>query len=160
MKSKIPVPASFLLNPVHFIALGFGSGLIPKAPGTFGTLAAIPLYLLLKDFSLSFYLASVVFVCLLGIYACFYTSTALKVHDHPAIVVDEIAGYLITMIASPFSWHWVIAGFILFRFFDILKPWPISWIDKHVHGGSGIMLDDILAGIFAFFVLQVLMSVM
>lgn len=159
MKSKIPVPAKYLLNPVHFIALGFGSGLMPKAPGTFGTLAAIPVYLLIKDLSLAYYLTAVVVVCLLGVYACFYTSTALNVHDHPAIVVDEIAGYLITMIAVPFAWQWVLAGFILFRFFDILKPWPISWIDKHVHGGSGIMLDDILAGVFAFTVLQILLRV-
>ncbi len=159
MKSTIPVPAKYLLNPVHFIALGFGSGLMPKAPGTFGTLAAIPVYFLLKDFNLLAYLAVVVLVCLLGVYACFYTSTALKVHDHPSIVIDEIAGYLITMISIPFSWQWVLAGFVLFRFFDILKPWPISWIDKHVHGGSGIMLDDIIAGVFAFVVLQILMRI-
>lgn len=160
MKSRIPVPAKYLLNPVHFIALGFGSGLMPKAPGTFGTLAAIPVYYLLRDLSLTYYLAAVVVICLSGIYACFYTSTALKVHDHPSIVVDEIAGYLITMIAIPFAWQWVIAGFVLFRLFDILKPWPISWIDKHMHGGSGIMLDDILAGVFACGVLHILMSVL
>lgn len=157
MKSSIPVPAKLLLNPLHFVALGFGSGLMPKAPGTFGTLAAIPIYFVLKDLDLIYYLVAVIAVCILGIYACFYTSTALKVHDHPSIVIDEIAGYLITMIAIPFAWQWVFVGFILFRFFDILKPWPISWVDKHVHGGSGIMLDDIIAGIFAFLVLQILL---
>jgi len=83
------------------------------------------------------------------VYICDYTSKALGVHDHSGIVIDEIAGYFITMIAVPLDWVWVITGFLLFRFFDILKPWPISWLDKNVHGGLGIMLDDVLAGAFA-----------
>jgi len=149
MKSSIKIPLSYLKNPLHCIAVGFGSGLMPKAPGTFGTLAAIPLYFLISHLDLWLYLLITLIVTVVGIYICDYTSKALGVHDHSGIVVDEIAGYFITMIAVPFDWIWVIVGFLLFRFFDILKPWPISWLDKNLHGGLGIMLDDVLAGIFA-----------
>ncbi|TNF37070.1 MAG: phosphatidylglycerophosphatase A, partial [Gammaproteobacteria bacterium] len=120
---------------------------------------AIPIYLLLKDVSLIVYVITVLLVIVIGIYACFYTSQALKVHDHPAIVVDEIAGFLITMIAVPFTWYWLLTGFVLFRLFDILKPWPISWLDQHVHGGTGIMLDDILAGLAALGLLHIMIWV-
>jgi len=140
---------TLLKHPIHFLALGFGSGLAPKAPGTFGTLMAIPLYLLLQPLSLSYYLAVVLFVSLIGIYICDKSSSMMGVHDHPGIVWDEFAGYFVTMIAAPAGWVWVLVGFALFRFFDILKPWPIRKIDKSVKGGFGIMLDDILAGIFA-----------
>lgn len=149
MKSKKIIPIRFLRNPIHFLALGFGSGLMPKAPGTFGTLAAIPVYYLLKDLSLIQYLLFVLTVFLAGIYICQYTSDALKVHDHPGIVIDEFAGYFITMIAVPISWQSILIGFLLFRLFDIFKPWPISWLDKKVHGGLGIMIDDVVAGFFA-----------
>lgn len=143
------IPPSYLKNPLHLLALGFGSGLAPKAPGTFGTLAAIPLYLLLSLLSLNAYLIALLVITIIGVYVCAYTSRSLGVHDHPGIVIDEFAGLLITMIAVPVSWQWLLAGFVLFRFFDIIKPWPISWLDKHVHGGLGIMLDDIIAGLFA-----------
>lgn len=148
------IPVSLLANPLHFISLGFGSGLLPKAPGTFGTLAAIPVYLLLSELSLSVYLLAVVIISLLGMYLCGYTSKRLGVHDHPGIVVDEFAGYLITMIAAPVSLFWIAIGFVLFRIFDILKPWPIGWLDKKVTGGVGIMLDDLVAGIFALMLMQ------
>jgi len=154
MKNSIKIPVSYLKNPLHFLSLGFGSGLMPKAPGTFGTLAAIPLYFFISHLNLTGYLAITFVVSVVGIYLCAYTSKALGVHDHSGIVIDEIAGYFITMIAVPFDWLWVVAGFVLFRFFDVLKPWPISWIDKHVHGGFGIMLDDVLAGFFAFICLH------
>ena len=156
MKSKKIIPASFLKNPIHFVSLGFGSGLAPKAPGTFGTIAAIPVYLLLSNLSIVWYLLATLLVSLLGIAACQYTSDKLNVHDHPGIVIDEIAGYLITMIAAPVNVLWIITGFILFRIFDILKPWPISWLDKKIHGGLGIMIDDIVAGIFALVCLQLI----
>lgn len=156
MKSKIKIPATYLKNPLHFISLGFGSGLMPKAPGTFGTLAAIPLYVLMSNLELWVYIAITVVISLLGIAACSYTSKALGVHDHSGIVIDEIAGFLITMIAVPFDWLWIIIGFALFRFFDILKPWPISWLDKKVEGGFGIMIDDVLAGIFSLVCLHVI----
>jgi phosphatidylglycerophosphatase A len=149
-----PVTARQLLNPSCFLALGFGSGLLPVAPGTAGTLAAIPLYLLLQDLSLGAYLALVLVSVFGGILVCGYTAARLGVHDHPAIVWDEIVGYLITMTAAPAGWLWVAAGFVLFRLFDILKPWPIGWFDRRVHGGTGIMLDDVIAGVFAGALLQ------
>ncbi len=151
-----PVTARQLLNPSCFLALGFGSGLLPVAPGTAGTLAAIPLYLLLQDLSLGAYLALVLVSVFGGILVCGYTTARLGVHDHPAIVWDEIVGYLITMTAAPAGWLWVAAGFVLFRLFDILKPWPIGWFDRRVHGGTGIMLDDVIAGVFAGALLQMM----
>ena len=143
-----------LTNPIHFLAIGLGSGLAPKAPGTFGTIAAIPLYLLLVQLPLTAYVAVVVLACLLGIWICHQTSKDMGVHDHKAIVWDEFAGFWITMIAAPAGWLWILIGFVLFRFFDVIKPWPISWLDKHVHGGLGIMIDDILAGLFSLGCLQ------
>lgn len=153
MKSSVKIPASLLTNPVHFLALGFGSGLLPKAPGTFGTLAAIPVYIAISSLSIGWYVAIVVLLSVAGVAICEYTSRQLRVHDHPGIVFDEIAGYLLTMTAIPYGIGWMLAGFVAFRFFDIIKPWPISWLDKHVHGGLGIMLDDLLAGIMAWIVL-------
>ena len=138
-----------LSNPVHFLALGFGSGLSKKAPGTMGTLAAVPLVWLMSHLSLELYLVITLVSCLVGIYLCGKTARDVGVHDHGAIVWDEIAGFMITMLAAPMSVLNLLVGFALFRFFDIIKPWPISWLDKHVHGGLGIMLDDILAGVMA-----------
>ncbi len=157
MKSSKKISVSYLRNPVHFMALGFGSGLMPKAPGTFGTLAAIPVYYLLKDLTVTYYIISVLILSIAGIFICQYTSDRLGVHDHPGIVIDEFAGYLITMIAVPFSWLWVVTGFVLFRLFDILKPWPISWLDKKVSGGFGIMIDDVLAGFFALAIMHIIL---
>ena len=141
--------ASMLKHPVHFLSLGFGSGLAPRAPGTFGTLAAIPLYLVLANFSSEIYISVVIILFLIGIYLCGKTSDALGTHDHGAIVWDEIAGFLVTMSVVKCSIAAICLGFLLFRLFDILKPWPISWLDKRVHGGFGIMLDDLIAAIFA-----------
>ena len=148
MKHK-KLSVTLLKNPVHFLALGFGSGLAPKAPGTFGTLMAVPIYLILQQLNLEYYILVVLFVSLIGIAICDKSSELMGVHDHPGIVWDEFAGYFITMIAVPFEWIWVLTGFILFRFFDILKPQPIGWLDKSVKGGLGIMIDDIVAGIMA-----------
>jgi len=144
-------------NPVHFLAFGFGSGLAPKAPGTFGTLAAVPLYLLMTLLPLSGYLAVLVLAALLGIYLCGRTAQDLGVHDHPGIVWDEFVGFWITMLFVPVQWYWILAGFALFRLFDIWKPWPIRVIDQRVEGGFGIMLDDVLAGVYAWLVLQLLL---
>jgi phosphatidylglycerophosphatase A len=148
------IPGLNLANPVHLLAFGFGSGVIPKAPGTWGTLVAVPLYVLLQGVSMAVYLSLVLALLLLGIWLCDVAARDLGVHDHPGIVWDEIVGYLITMIAAPAGWPWWLAGFVLFRLFDILKPWPISAIDKGVAGGLGIMLDDILAGLMALACLQ------
>lgn len=138
-----------LKNPVHFLALGFGSGLAAKAPGTFGTIAAIPLVYLMSFLSLPVYIAITVLACVIGVYICDKASKDMQVHDHGAIVWDEVAGLMVTFIAAPASGWWLVLGFILFRFFDILKPWPIKWLDAKVHGGFGIMIDDIIAGVFS-----------
>jgi len=151
-----PVAARQLLNPSCLVALGFGSGLLPVAPGTAGTLAAVPLYLLLQDLPLGAYLTVVLVFLFGGILVCGYTAARLGVHDHPAIVWDEVVGYLVTMTAAPAGWSWLAAGFVLFRLLDIIKPWPIGWLDRRVHGGTGIMLDDVIAGVFAAALLQVL----
>ena len=145
-----------LTNPIHFAAVGFGSGLATKAPGTFGTLAALPIYYFMSFLSVESYIAIIVLSSVIGIWICHVTSRDMGVHDHKAIVWDEFVGYWITMLMVPFSIQWAVVGFILFRFFDILKPYPISWLDKKVHGGFGIMIDDIVAGIFAGLVLQTL----
>jgi len=147
---------SDLKDPVNFFALGFGSGLSKYAPGTMGTLVAVPLYLLLQPLSLIVYVAVAVVVTLIGIWLCDRSANTLGVHDHPGIVWDEIAGYLITMIAAPTGWQWVVLGFCLFRLFDIWKPWPIKVIDRQVAGGFGIMLDDVVAALFAWGVLQLI----
>jgi phosphatidylglycerophosphatase A len=138
-----------LSNPIHFLALGFGSGLAPKAPGTFGTLAAIPVFFLAINLDILYYLLLLVVMSIAGIYICGKAAKDAGVHDHGAIVWDEIVGFMITMYMIPVSWLTVLVGFALFRFFDILKPWPISYLDKNCHGGLGIMLDDIVAGIAA-----------
>ncbi len=145
-----------LSNPWHLLAFGFGSGLAPKAPGTFGTLAAVPFYLLMMNLSLPIYLAILVVASIVGITICGKTSEDLGVHDHGGIVWDEFCGFWLTMIAAPAGWQWIVVGFVLFRLFDIWKPWPISVADKKLHGGFGIMLDDLIAGVFALIVLQVL----
>ncbi|WP_285163150.1 phosphatidylglycerophosphatase A family protein [Shewanella goraebulensis] len=143
-----------LKNPVHFLALGFGSGLSAKAPGTFGTLAAVPLVYLMGHLSLTAFIIITVISTLVGFYICDKAAKDMGVHDHGAIVWDEVAGLMITMIAAPAGLIWMVIGFALFRFFDILKPWPIRWLDAKVHGGFGIMIDDVLAGIFALICLQ------
>jgi phosphatidylglycerophosphatase A len=136
-------------DPVHFLAFGFGAGLAPVAPGTFGTLVAVPLELLLRPLGLGVRIAAVVAVCLVGVWLCGESARRLDTHDHPGIVWDEIAGYLLAMLAAPPGWPWILAGFLLFRLFDILKPWPIRELDHGIGGGTGIMLDDIVAGLFA-----------
>ena len=145
-----------LANPIQFLALGFGSGLAPKAPGTFGTLAAIPIYLLLATLTPSFYALAVLVMTVAGFYICGKAADGVGVHDHPAIVWDEFVGFFITMFMIPISWQSILLGFILFRLFDIAKPWPISFVDKKVSGGFGIMIDDVLAGIFALIIMQLI----
>ena len=149
MTTDIPVKPN-LRNPIHLLAFGLGSGCAPKAPGTFGTLAAIPFWwLFLQDVPLIPYLCVLIAGFAFGVYLCEQTSKDLGVHDHGGIVWDEWIGLWITYLALPAGIEWIIIGFALFRFFDILKPWPIKWLDEKVHGGFGIMIDDVLAGIFA-----------
>ena len=142
-------------NPVYFTAFGFGAGLAPVAPGTFGTLAAIPLYLLIVWFlSPLSYVIILLLAFLCGVWICDKVSSEMGVGDYGGIVFDEIVGYLLTMWAVPLGLPWLIGGFLLFRLFDIWKPFPISWVDKHIKGGLGIMLDDVLAAIPACLILH------
>lgn len=144
-------------NPVHFLALGFGSGLIPVMPGTFGSLAAIPLLLACMYVSSVSFIALTLIFSVIGIYLCGKTADDMQVHDHGSIVWDEIAGMFVTFLFVPLSASTLLVGFVLFRAFDILKPWPIGVIDKRLQGGTGIMLDDILAGAMACGCLHLLM---
>lgn len=150
------LPPRFLFNPLHFAAFGFGSGCSPKAPGTVGTLVAIPIYVCFSDLPLLWYGLILVASFIFGVWVCDRASKALGVHDHGGIVWDEFVGYWITMFAAPQGWAWIIVGFVLFRLFDIWKPKPIDILDKKVHGGLGIMLDDVLAGLYAWGVMQLL----
>jgi len=147
---------AIISNPIHCLAFGFGSGLAPKAPGTFGTLMAVPLYLLLAQSSLVVYALVTVVAFIVGIYLCGKTADDLGVHDHPGIVWDEFVGFWITMFAAPAGWLWLVLGFLLFRLFDIWKPWPIKVVDQSMTSGLGIMVDDVLAGIYALLLLQLL----
>ena len=147
---------AFISHPIHWFALGFGTGLVPKAPGTAGTLVAIPLILLTASLSFSLKLGILVGISLLGIYLCGKSAELLGVHDHGSIVWDEIVGFYLTALFVPVTWFWLLLGFIFFRIFDIVKPWPIKQLDAQVHGGLGIMVDDIIAGIFAGVVLYIL----
>ena len=151
-KNKI-TPRQILSDPLLFLAFGFGSGLAKKAPGTMGTLAAIPVYYLFAQADIWVYSLLTVCVSVLGVFICGVAAEKLGEHDFGGIVWDEIAGYLITLWLVPLTWQTIIVGFALFRFFDILKPWPIKWLDQHVHGGFGIMIDDVLAAVFAGFLL-------
>jgi len=130
----------------HFLAFGLGSGLARFAPGTFGTLTAIPFYLLLARLPAWLYALTVLAAFALGVWVCDSVSHDLKVHDHGGIVFDEFVGYWLTMFLLPVTWYWVLAGFALFRLFDIWKPGPIGWCDRQVGGGLGIMVDDVAAG--------------
>jgi phosphatidylglycerophosphatase A len=147
-------------RPDFFIAFGFGSGLMPYAPGTWGTVAAIPIYLLLMNLSPIVYLVITFLAFLFGVYICARVSAELGVHDFPGIVWDEIVGYLLTMFLAPRGIFWMLLGFGLFRLFDIWKPEPIRWVDKRVHGGLGIMLDDVIAAIPALMMIQILAYVL
>ncbi len=139
-----------LSNPIHLLATGFGSGLAPLIPGTIGTIAAIPFYWLMVNISVWFLILAIIVGTVLGIYLCDRASKDMGVHDHGSIVWDEFIGFWITMAIYPsLSWQAILAGFVIFRMFDMLKPWPISWFDTRIHGGLGIMLDDIIAGIMA-----------
>ncbi len=146
-----------LRKPTHLLAFGFGSGLAPKAPGTFGTLVGIPLFLLLAGMPLPAYLVVVAALFVVGIWLCGRASADLGVHDPGSIVWDEIVGLLVTLAAAPATPAVIAAGFVLFRLFDIVKPWPIGWLDRRVGGGFGIMVDDLLAGLYAAAVLQAML---
>ncbi len=136
-------------DPVHFLAFGFGAGLSPKAPGTVGTLWGVLLAYLTAGLGWAVELGIAAALCIVGIWICGESSRRLGVHDHGGIVWDEIAGAYLVFLPLPRTWPWLAAGFVLFRVLDIAKPWPIRELDHRLHGGTGIMLDDVVAGLIA-----------
>ena len=150
MDSKLASPRSVTFGTLSgFFAFGFGSGLSPWAPGTFGTLAAVPFAIGLKLLPAPVLWVLVPIAFLLGIYVCDEASKRLGQHDPGGIVWDEMVAYWLTVMFIPLHWAWMLAGFVLFRLFDIAKPWPIRWVEKRFGGGLGIMLDDIVAALYA-----------
>ena len=148
---------ALLRNPVHFLAFGGGAGLAPRAPGTFGTLVGLVPAWLMLDWALPWRIAAVVAIALLGVWICGTSARLLGRHDHPGIVFDEIAGILATaLIIASGSLVELALAFVLFRIFDIAKPWPIRDVDHRLHGGTGIMLDDLMAAIYAAAALRVI----
>lgn len=144
-------------QPAHFIALGFGSGLAPKAPGTFGTIVGLPLFYLIATYSLSTQLAIICILFIIGIYFCDVAGKNLGVSDHGSIVWDEIAAMMLVLSITPQEWLWWLIAFVLFRLFDIWKPFPIHQCDAKLKGGFGVMFDDILAAIYAMISLEALL---
>ncbi|MBP9722002.1 MAG: phosphatidylglycerophosphatase A [Gammaproteobacteria bacterium] len=143
-------------NPIYLLAFGLGLGLLPVMPGTFGTLLGVLFYWFNNTyFGISEFIL-IIISFILGIYICGKTARDINYHDHPGIVFDEVVGYFITMINIPFNIAYIIIGFLLFRFFDIVKPWPIRIIDQRMSGGMGIMFDDVLAGIYANILLNII----
>lgn len=155
MKTRAPYPGpGFLVHPAHMLACGFGSGLIPVASGTWGTLAAWPLYLLIKpSFSDGAFALFLLIAFALGSACCQRTGRALGVADHGAIVWDEIVPFWLVLLMTPEGWLWQLAAFFWFRFFDIVKPQPARWIDDRLKHGFGVMLDDLVAAGYTLLVL-------
>ncbi|MBW4936421.1 phosphatidylglycerophosphatase A family protein [Marinobacter sp. F4206] len=143
------LPPGFLKNPVHLLAFGFGSGAAARAPGTWGSLAAIPFWYAFAWLPGTVYWAIVLVAFLVGIWLCGKTARDLKVHDHGGIVWDEFVGMWIALGLFPDQVTGVLLAFALFRLFDVVKPWPISWLDDRLPGGLGIMIDDVVAGFMA-----------
>ena len=138
-----------LSHPAHFFSLGFGSGLAPKAPGTFGTIIGLPLFWLISSYGFSIKLTIIATLFVLGIYCCDKTGKALGVADHGAIVWDEIVAMMLVLVFAPLTWLGWLVAFCLFRLFDIWKPFPISYFDAKLKNGFGVMFDDLLAAIYA-----------
>lgn len=158
-----PVDARVILrSPVHLLAFGFGAGLSPKGPGTLGTLVGLPFWFLLNPLPWPLYLLSLLLLFAAGCWICGESARRLGVHDHGGIVFDEIVGFLVSclpLLIFGLSTWWLLPAFALFRFFDIVKPWPIKVVDAKVHGGFGIMVDDLIAGVFAAALLVVIRAV-
>ncbi|MCL2296742.1 MAG: phosphatidylglycerophosphatase A [Proteobacteria bacterium] len=151
MTQRAPIPPALLFrHPAHFIALGFGSGLLPRMPGTWGTLPAIPIALALHALHNDvLYLAVTLLLIVVGIWAAHITGQRLNEPDHSGIVIDEIAAFVLMLYFVDGSWQHILLAFVLFRFFDILKPPPIRYFDTRIKNGVGVMLDDLLAAAYA-----------
>ncbi len=141
---------------IMFLATGFGTGYLPKAPGTWGTLVALPIHFLLIRTTPNHYAMIMAGLIFFGILIAGSAEKILDQGDPGCVVIDEIVGMLITLIGAPLNWKTMVVGFALFRFFDILKPFPINLADQRIHGGAGIMLDDIIAGLYGLIILQLL----
>jgi len=152
--SQIPNVQFLLQHPAHLFGLGFGAGLAKKAPGTFGTLVGFPLFWLISVYALSTQLVLIAALFLIGIYFCDATGKALGVADHGSIVWDEIVAMILVLAATPNQWQWWLAAFLLFRLFDIWKPFPIRQFDAKLKNGFGVMFDDLLAAIYAIFCIE------
>jgi len=141
---------------IKMFATFFYSGCFPKAPGTVGTLATIPLWYLLAHLSILPYMVVVFILSIFGILVAQAYEGVVQKHDSKEIVIDEVVGFLITMTWLPLTWQSAVFGFVLFRFFDILKPPPIRQLDQKIGGGVGVMVDDIAAGIICNIILQII----
>ena len=150
-----PLPSSVWTNPVHFIGCGFGIGSLPFMPGTYATLFAILIYLLIAPLHWFSYTLICVVLNLAGVWLCDTTNRDFGEKDHPGVCYDEIAAFPICLIGIPFSWYFILAAFVLFRLLDIIKPTPINLIEKHVPGGWGVMLDDIAAALIILAILHI-----
>ena len=145
----------FLIShPAHFFALGFGSGLAKKAPGTFGTLVGLPLFWLIARHSILVQVSIITALFIIGIYFCAIAGKNLGVSDHGSIVWDEIVAIMLVLVFTPLNWAWWVVAFLLFRLFDIWKPYPIRQFDATLKNGFGVMFDDLLAAIYALISLQ------
>ena len=146
-----------LTHPAGWIASAFGLGLSPRAPGTVGSLAALlPWWFLLRELSLPVYLGVLLIAFVVGVWAANWVIAQTRIEDPSVVVWDEFVGQWIALLLAPAGWHWMLAGFALFRLFDIWKPWPVRWADRQLHGGFGAMFDDVLAGVYAALVLQLI----
>ena len=141
-----------LSHPAGWIATGLGSGFSPVAPGTAGSLAALLPWLALRELPLELYAGALALAFLAGVWACAWLVRTVRVADPSIAVWDEFTGLWIALtplVGGSAHWLWILPGFTLFRIFDIAKPWPVSWADRAIDGGLGVMLDDVLAGAYA-----------
>src|SRR5690606_14554917 len=145
-----------LRDPVQWLATGFGAGLAPRAPGTAGTVVALVPAWLMLDLPLALRGAIVAVLFVVGIFVCGASARKVATHDHPSIVFDEIVGFLVATLVLTDGVLWLVPAFLLFRLFDIWKPWPIRDLDHRIAGGLGIMLDDLMAGVYAAVCLEAL----
>lgn len=161
MNEAPPEHAGLLRHPWGWLGTGFGSGLAPRAPGTAGSLAALlPWWFLLRGLDPRAYALVLVAAFVLGVLAGNWLIARTRIQDPSVFVWDEFVGLWLALFLAPPGWAWLLAGFALFRLFDIWKPWPVRWADRRVHGGLGAMLDDVFAGAYAFAVLQLAATAM
>jgi phosphatidylglycerophosphatase A len=144
-------------HPAYFFGLGLGSGLAKKAPGTFGTIVGLPIFWLISAYGLPIQLFIITALFIIGIYFCNATGKILGVVDHGSIVWDEIVAMMLVLTFTPMQWQWWLVAFMLFRLFDIWKPYPIRQCDAKLKNGFGVMFDDLLAAIYAIISLRVLL---